>query len=191
MPRCPSRLRPYLKGEGITKKSNPWKTTSLDRSIMGNQLYNGWCSHLGWAASFIKRAKLNYIFRSKIKRAINWNLNLYKSNFFFKVGDWVQLVIGTIFLLPIRALGVVLALLLAWLVAKVGLIGLSKVWPLTQFFLFPFRNMSLFYLESKSMTPHRGNTILSNSSLQLPRLCLGPLTRLVGCFQNYRATRTP
>ena len=63
MPRCPSRLRPYLKGEGITKKSNPWKTTSLDRSIMGNQHYNGWCSHLGWAASFIKRAKLNYIFR--------------------------------------------------------------------------------------------------------------------------------
>ena len=63
MPGCPSRLRPYLKGEGITKKSNPWKTTSLDRSIMGNQLYNGWCSHLGWAASFIKRAKLNYIFR--------------------------------------------------------------------------------------------------------------------------------
>ena len=63
MPGCPSRLRPYLEGEGITKKSNPWKTTSLDRSIMGNQLYNGWCSHLGWAASFIKRAKLNYIFR--------------------------------------------------------------------------------------------------------------------------------
>ena len=45
--------------------------------------------------------------------------------------------IGTIFLLPIRALGVVLALLLAWLVAKVGLIGLSKVWPLTNFFFFP------------------------------------------------------
>ena len=53
----------YLEGEGITKKSNPWKTTSLDRSIMGNQHCNGWCSHLGWAASFIKRAKLNYIFR--------------------------------------------------------------------------------------------------------------------------------
>ena len=66
MPGCPSRLRPYLEGEGITKKSNPWKTTSLDRSIMGNQHYNGWCSHLGWAASFIKRAKLNYIFRLKI-----------------------------------------------------------------------------------------------------------------------------
>ena len=63
MPGCPSRLRPYLEGEGITKKSNPWKTTSLDRSIMGNQHYNGWCSHLGWAASFIKRVKLNYIFR--------------------------------------------------------------------------------------------------------------------------------
>ena len=40
MPGCPSRLRPYLEGEGITKKSNPWKTTSLDRSIMGNQHYN-------------------------------------------------------------------------------------------------------------------------------------------------------
>ena len=67
MPGCPSRLRPYLEGEGITKKSNPWKTTSLDRSIMGNQHYNGWCSHLGWAASFIKRAKLNYIFRFQYK----------------------------------------------------------------------------------------------------------------------------
>ena len=60
MPGCPSRLQPYLEGEGITKKSNPWKTTSLDRSNMGNQHYNGWCSNLGWAASFIKKAKFRF-----------------------------------------------------------------------------------------------------------------------------------
>ena len=54
------------------------------------------------------------------------------------------------------------------------------------------------------MTPHRGNTILFRSSQQLPRLrlgpskgflswhgaLLGPSTRLVRCFRNYRDTRT-
>ena len=47
----------------MNRKNKSWKTTSFGHSIMGNQHYNGWCSHLGWAASFIKRVKLNYIFR--------------------------------------------------------------------------------------------------------------------------------
>ena len=50
----------------------------------------------------------------------------------------------------------------------------TQVWPLTQFFPFPFRKKSLICLEGKSMTPHRGNTILFCSSQQLPRLRLGP-----------------
>ena len=62
--------------------------------------------------------------------------------------------------------------------------GLDK----TQFFLFPFCKKSLI---CKSMTPHRGNTILLRSSQQLPRLPLEPSTRLVRCFRNYRDTRTP
>ena len=49
-----------------------------------------------------------------------------------------------------------------------------QVWPLTQFFLFPFYENSLICLEGKSMTPHLGNTILFRSSQQLPRLRLGP-----------------
>jgi len=40
--------------------------------------------------------------------------------------DWIQLAIGTVFLLPIRALLLILTLLLAWLVAKIGLMGLSE-----------------------------------------------------------------
>ena len=43
-----------------------------------------------------------------------------------------------------------------------------QVWPLTQFFMFPFCKISLICLEGKSMTPHRGNTILFRSSQQLP-----------------------
>ena len=43
------------------------------------------------------------------------------------------------------------------------------------FFLFPFFvKKSLICLEGKSMTPHRGNTVLFRSSQQLPRLRLGP-----------------
>ena len=41
------------------------------------------------------------------------------------------------------------------------------------------------------MTPNRGKTILFRSSQQLPRLRLGPSTRLVRCIRNYRDTRTP
>ena len=71
-----------------------------------------------------------------------------------------------------------------------------QVWPLTQFFCVLF---------CKKMTPHRGNTILFHSSLQLPGLrpgplkgflswhgaLQGPLTCHVRCFRNYRDTRTP
>ena len=39
--------------------------------------------------------------------------------------DWTVLVLGTILLAPFRALGVILALSMAWLVAKIGLAGLS------------------------------------------------------------------
>ena len=62
---------------------------------------------------------------------------------------------------------------------------MNQVWPLTQFFLFLFCENSLLCLEGKSITPHRGNTVIFRSSQQLPRL------RLVCCFRNYRDTRTP
>ena len=50
----------YLEGEGITKKSNPWKTTSFGRSFMGNQHCNGQCNHLGGPASFIRKRLQKY-----------------------------------------------------------------------------------------------------------------------------------
>ena len=43
------------------------------------------------------------------------------------------------------------------------------------FFCFLFCEKSLICLAGKSMTPHRGNTILFRSSQQLPRLRLRPL----------------
>ena len=54
--------------------------------------------------------------------------------------------------------------------AQYLLISNKQVLPLTQFFLFPLCENSLICLEGKSMTPHRGNTILFRSSQQLPRL---------------------
>ena len=39
--------------------------------------------------------------------------------------DWIFLLLGTVFLAPFRAIGVVMGLGGAWLVAKIGLIGLS------------------------------------------------------------------
>merc|ERR1712141_25332 len=39
--------------------------------------------------------------------------------------DWICLILGTIFIAPFRAIGVVLSLFLAWFVAKIGLIGIS------------------------------------------------------------------
>ena len=51
--------------------------------------------------------------------------------------------------------------------------GGDQVWPLTQFFSVSFFcENSLICSEGKSMTPHRGNTILFRSSQQLPRLRL-------------------
>ena len=50
-----------------------------------------------------------------------------------------------------------------------------QVWTLTQFFSVSFFcENSLICLEGRSMTSHRGNTILFRSSQQLPRLRLGP-----------------
>ena len=57
---CPLRLRPYLKGEGKSKKSESWKTTSFGCSIMGNQHCNGQCIHLGSGASFAQNQRLAY-----------------------------------------------------------------------------------------------------------------------------------
>lgn len=39
--------------------------------------------------------------------------------------DWICLILGTILIAPFRAIGVILGLILAWFVAKIGLIGLS------------------------------------------------------------------
>ena len=83
--------------------------------------------------------------------------------------------------------------------------NMQQVWPLAQFFLFPFcKKKSLICLKGKSMTPCRGKTFLFCSSHQLPGLRLrplkgllsshdalqGPLTHLGHCFQNYRETGT-
>ena len=54
-----------LEGEGITKNSNPWKTTSFGRSFMGNQHCNGQCNHLGGPASFIRKRLQKYDNRDK------------------------------------------------------------------------------------------------------------------------------
>ena len=52
--------------------------------------------------------------------------------------------------------------------------GGNQVWTLSKFFSVSFCKKSLICLEDKTMTPHRGNTILFRSSQQLPRLRLGP-----------------
>ena len=51
----------------------------------------------------------------------------------------------------------------------------DQVWPLTHFSCFLFCEKSLICREGKSMTPHRGKTILFRSSQQLPHLRLRPL----------------
>ena len=54
-----------------------------------------------------------------------------------------------------------------------GKVCIYQVWPLTQFFfLFPPSQKIIDLLEGKSMTPHRGNTILCSSSQQLSHLGL-------------------
>ena len=55
-----------------------------------------------------------------------------------------------------------------------GTLNLPSLATSSIFFCFLFVKKSLICLELKSMTPHRGNTILFCSSQQLPRLCLGP-----------------
>ena len=57
---CTSRLRPFLKGEGKSKKSKSWKTTSFGRSITGNQHCDGRCNRLCSAASFVQNQRLSY-----------------------------------------------------------------------------------------------------------------------------------
>ena len=57
---CPSCLRPYLKGEGINRKSKSWKTTSFQCRITGNQHCNGRCNHLGSTAFFVQNQRLAY-----------------------------------------------------------------------------------------------------------------------------------
>ena len=44
----------------MNRKIKSWKTTSFDRSIMGNQHCNGRCNHLGSAASFVQNLRLAY-----------------------------------------------------------------------------------------------------------------------------------
>ena len=53
-----------------------------------------------------------------------------------------------------------------------------QVWPLTHFFLFPFCFPRLRLRPSKGFLSWHG-------------ALLGPSTRLVRCFRNYRDTRTP
>ena len=53
-------LRPFLEGEGISKKSKSWKTNSFGQSIMGNQHCSGGCNLLSSAASFVQNQRLPY-----------------------------------------------------------------------------------------------------------------------------------
>ena len=57
---CPSRLWPFPKGEGKSKKCKSWKTTSFGCGIMENQYCNGRCNSLGSAASFVQNQRLAY-----------------------------------------------------------------------------------------------------------------------------------
>ncbi len=52
--------------------------------------------------------------------------NPFKNEITLSTKDWLILALGTVFLLPFRAVGVVLGLVGAWLVAKIGLWGLSQ-----------------------------------------------------------------
>ena len=80
--------------------------------------------------------------------------------------------------------------------------GQHQVWPLTQFFLFPFFVKNLCFAWRANHWPLIGDTLFS---VFPPSNCLGPLkgfsswhgalqgpsTRLVRCFLNYIDTRTP
>ena len=56
-------FRLVLEEEGINQKKENMMTTKNNHTFWRNHHYNGRCNHLGGPASFIKRAKLNYIFR--------------------------------------------------------------------------------------------------------------------------------
>ena len=66
-----------------------------------------------------------------------------------------------------------------WVVLVCGL-ELNRSGHQLNFFLSPFCENSLICLEGKSMTPHRGNTILFRSSQQLRCLPLKPLKVFLG-----------
>lgn len=58
-------------------------------------------------------------------KANQHNIDPFTNEIVLTFWDWTVLILGTIFLAPIRALGVIFALSMAWVVAKIGLIGLS------------------------------------------------------------------
>ena len=60
---CPLRLQPFLQREGINKKSNSWKTTSLSCAIRGHHHCNYEKSHLGSKVSFIQKQLQKYNIR--------------------------------------------------------------------------------------------------------------------------------
>ena len=69
-------FRLVLEEEGINQKKENMMTTKNNHTFWRNHHYNGRCNHLGGPASFIKRAKLNYIFRLKILTYLEAWLNL-------------------------------------------------------------------------------------------------------------------
>ena len=52
-------------------------------------------------------------------------LDPFTHEMFLTKRDWLILILGTVFLVPFRAIGVILGFCAAWLVAKIGLLGLS------------------------------------------------------------------
>ena len=79
--RFPLRSWLLLQGEDITKKSNPWKTTTLSCTIRGHHQCNYRKSHLGWAASFVPNQRLPYKLVDLITFILLHNKNL---QFWFK-----------------------------------------------------------------------------------------------------------
>ena len=91
-----------------------------------------------------------------------------------------------------------------WSMVRWCSLGIPQVWSLTHFFLISCCKKSLVCQEGKSMTPRQEKTYLLRFFQQLPRLCLrplwgflswhgslqGPSACFIGCFRNYRNTRT-
>lgn len=55
----------------------------------------------------------------------HYHVDPFTNQIFLTVKDWIILILGTVLLAPFRAIGVVSGLVLAWFVAKIGLLGLS------------------------------------------------------------------